>query len=160
MLSLSRPCLGNCVIYFRWRIYSATAPELYLCSYWYIFSSCNGVCIDMIVHIIMFSLLLCVCILYNLTVDYTSSCYFVLYLSCAYSIPPLLHCYICFLINIVVNFIPVVTAICLCTLYNLLLGCAISWASCYAYFLYIIGYSIVVILVDLNSQKWIDTWLF
>ena len=53
-----------------------------------------------------------------------------------------------------------VTAICLCTSYDPLLGCAISWESCHAYFLYIIWHSIVVILVDHHSQKWIRTLLF
>ena len=59
-----------------------------------------------------------------------------------------------------VNVIPMVTAICLCTSYNRLFGCATSWTSRHAYFLYIIYHSIVVILVDLHSQKWINTLLF
>ena len=53
-----------------------------------------------------------------------------------------------------------VTAIFLCTSYYMLLGCAKYWASCHAYFLYIIFYSIVVILVDIYSQTWINTSLF
>ena len=98
--------------------------------------------------------------LYNLTVGYTLSCYFVLYLSGAYVIPPLCHCYICVFINIFVNVISMVNAICLFTSYNMLLGIATSWALCHTYFLYIIIYSIVVILVDLHSQKWTNTLLF
>ena len=111
-------------------------------------------------HIITVSILLCLCVVYNLTVGHTSSWYFVLYLSGAYVIPPLRHGYISVYINIFVNIIPMVTAIRLCTSYNLLLGGSTSWASCNTYSLYIIGYSIFVILVDLHSQKWINTLLF
>ena len=53
-----------------------------------------------------------------------------------------------------------VTTICLCTSYNILLGCATYWESCHAYFLYIICYSIVVILIDLHSQRWINILFF
>ena len=53
-----------------------------------------------------------------------------------------------------------VTEIYLCTSYDLLLGCATSWESCHAYVMYIICYLVVVILVDLHSQKWINTSLF
>ena len=53
-----------------------------------------------------------------------------------------------------------VTEICLCTSYDPLLGCAISWESCHAYFLYIICHSIAFILIDRHSQKWISTFLF
>ena len=45
-----------------------------------------------------------------------------------------------------------VTAIYLCTSYDLLVGCAISWESCHVYFLYIVCCSIVAILVDIHSQ--------
>ena len=58
--------------------------------------------------------------------------------------------------NTFVNNISMVTAIGLCTSYDLLLGFDTSWPLCHAYFLYIIGYYIVVILVDLWSQKWIN----
>ena len=111
-------------------------------------------------HIITVSVLLCLCVVYNITVVRNSSWYFVLYLSGAYIIPLLRHVYICVCINIFVNVIPMVTAINLCTSYNLILGCTTSWASCHTYFLCIIGYSIFVILIDLNSQKWINTLLF
>ena len=121
-----------CHIYFRWSIYSATATKLYLCLYWYVFASYNGVCIYMFVNLITVYVLLCLCILYNLTVGYTSSWYFVLYLLGAYISPPLRHCCICVFINRFVNVIFIVTEICLCTSYNLILGCATSWASCYA----------------------------
>ena len=49
---------------------------------------------------------------------------------------------------------------CLCTSYNLLLGCATYWEYCYAYFLYIICYAIFAILVELHSQYWINISLF
>ena len=61
-----------CYIYLRWRIYSNTAPELYLFLYWYVCASYNGVCVDMFVHIIMVSVFLCFCILYYLIVGCTS----------------------------------------------------------------------------------------
>ena len=70
------------------------------------------------------------------------------------------HCNICVCINMFVNIISMVTVICLCTSYDLLLGCATSWESCHAYLLYIICYSIVVILVDLHSKKWMNISLF
>ena len=120
----------------------------------------NDVSIDMFVHLITVSVLLCLCVVYNLNVVHTSSWYFVLYLSSSYIISPLLHVYICVCINMFVNIIPLVTAIRLCTSYNILLGCATSWALCHAYFLYIIGYSIVVVLVDLHAQKCINNFLF
>ena len=53
-----------------------------------------------------------------------------------------------------------VTVICLCTSYVMLLDCATFWGSCHTYFLYIICYSVVFILVDLHSQKWIKILLF
>ena len=59
-----------------------------------------------------------------------------------------------------VNFISMVTAICLCNSYILILGCGTCWESYHAFFLYIIFYSIVVILVELHSKKCINTWLF
>ena len=112
-----------CYIYFRWSIYSVTVTELYLRLYWYVF------------HLITVSILLCLCMLHNITVGYNSSCYFVSYLSWAYVITPLHICYICVCINMFVNVIYMVTVICLCTSYNPLLGCATSWESCHAYFL-------------------------
>ena len=96
----------------------------------------------------------------NIPFGHTSYWYFALYLSGAYNIPPLSHGYIHVFINICVNVIPMRTAIHLCTLYNLLLGCATSWTSCHTYFLYIIEYSIVIISVELHSQNWINTLLF
>ena len=59
-----------------------------------------------------------------------------------------------------VNVISMVTTICLCTSYVPLLGCATSWESWHAYFLYIICYPIVVILVELHSQNCINISLF
>ena len=58
------------------------------------------------------------------------------------------------------NFIPIVTAICLCTSYDPLLGCATSWGSFRAYFLYITFYCLVVILIYLYSQRCINISLF
>ena len=115
----------------------STAPELYVRLYLYVCESYNGVCIDIFVHIITVSVLLCLCMLYNLIGGYTSSWYFVPYLSCAWVIPPLYHSYICVYINI-----------CFCTPYFLLLGCATSCKLRHAYLLYIICYTIVVVLVD------------
>ena len=114
----------------------------------------------MFVHLIMLSVFSCLCMLYNLTVGYNSSWYFVPYVSGEYFIPPLRHGYICVYNNMLVNVIPMVTVICLCTSYDPLLGYAISWESYHAYFLYIICHSIVAIHVDLHSEKWINTFLF
>ena len=98
-----------------------------MCSYLYYCAYYNGVCIDMSVHLITLSVLLFLCMLYNLTVGYTSSLYFVIYISCAYVISSLRHCYICVCINMVVNVIYMVTVICLCTSYYPLLGWDTSW---------------------------------
>ena len=106
----------------------------------------------MFVHCIPVSVLLCLCMLYNIIVGYNSSWYFVLYLSWEWFIPPLRHCYIYVCINMFVNVIYMVNVIFLCTSYNLILGCATSWEFCHAYFLYIICYTIFAILVELNSQ--------
>ena len=97
--------LGIFYIYLRWRIYYATAPELYWRYYWYVCASYNGVCIYMFLHNTTLSILLCLCMLYNLTVGYTSSWYSVIYPPCAWVVPPLNHFYICVCINLVVNFI-------------------------------------------------------
>ena len=115
---------------------------------------------DMFVHPIIFYVLLCLCMLYIIIVGYTSSWYFVLYISCAWFIPPLNHCYKCVYINILVNVIYMVNVIFLYNSYILLLGCATSCESCHAYFLYVICYFIVVILFDLHSQNWINILLF
>ena len=80
--------------------YSTTASFLYLRLYWYVCASYNGVFV------------LCLCMLHNLIVGYTSSWYFVLYLYYAWVIPPLHNCYMCVYINMFVNVIPMVTAIC------------------------------------------------
>ena len=114
----------------------------------------------MFVHFIPVSVFLCLCMLYNIIVGYTLSWYFVLYLSYAWVIPPLHYCYICDCINMFVNVISMVNAICLCTSCVLLLGFGASWESCNTYFLYIICYSVVVILIDLHSKNWINISLF
>ena len=59
------------------------------------FASYKGVCIDMFVHLITVSVLLCLSLLYNLIFGYTSSWCFVLYLLYAWFITALYHCYIC-----------------------------------------------------------------
>ena len=64
----------------------------------YVCASYNGVCIDMFVNLITVSIFLCVYMLYNLVVGYTSSWYFVIYIPCAQVIPPLCHYYICVLL--------------------------------------------------------------
>ena len=110
--------------------------------YWYVCASSNSVYIDIFVHIITLSVFLCLFMLYNLIVGNNSSWYFFLYLSCSWVITPLHHCYICVCINIFLNVIYMVTAIGLCTSYDMILGCATSWASYHAYLLYIIGYFI------------------
>ena len=135
---------------------SSTAPKLYMCFCWYIWYVCasyNGVCIDIFVHLITVSVLLCLCMLYNLIFGYT-------YISCEWIIPPLRHFYICVLIHIFVNFISMINVICLCTSYYPLLGWATYWESFHEYSLYIICYSVVVILIDLHSQKCLNISLF
>ena len=111
----------------------------------------------------------CVCASYN-SVYNVIFVYVILYLDILFYIYPvhglfhhwIIATYVFVLIvrvrvsNTFVNNISMVTAIGLCTSYDLLLGFDTSWPSCHAYFLYIIGYYIVVILVDLWSQKWIN----
>ena len=115
--------------------------------------------IDMFLHIITVSVLLYLCMLYNIIVGYTSSWVF-LYFSCARVITPLHHCYICICIHILVNIIYMVTTIFLFTSYYSLLGCITYWKSCHANFLYNICFSIFIIHTDLHSQNWINIWLF
>ena len=59
-----------------------------------------------------------------------------------------------------VNFISMVTEICLCTSCYLLLSCTNYWESWRAYLQYIICYAIFSILVDLHSRYWINIYLF
>ena len=153
MRSQSMFCIGNYIyIYFLSRGDSSTATELYLRLYWYVFESYNGFFINILVHLITVSIFLCSCMLYNIIVVYSSSWYLVLYLTCAWVVPPLCNCHICICINLFVNVILIVTAIFLCNSYDLILGCATYRESCHAYFLYIICCSIVAILIDLHSK--------
>ena len=46
------------------------------------------------------------------------------------------------------------------TSYDLLIGYTLSWEYFHTYFLYMVCYSIVAILVDIHSQKWINISLF
>ena len=103
-----------CYIYLRWRIYYATAPELYQRSYWYVCASYSCVCDDIFLHIITVSVLLCLCMFYNIIVGYTSYWFF-LYLSYAWVIPPLCYCYICVFNNTFVNIVSMFTVIFLFT---------------------------------------------
>ena len=59
----------------------------------------------MFVNIIAVSVLLCLSMLYNLTVGYTSSWYFFIHLSGTYVSLPLRHCYMCVCINMFLNVI-------------------------------------------------------
>ena len=115
MLSLSLPCLSNFVTYISGEGFILPLNLNYICF-----------CIDIFVRIITDSLLLFLCILFNIIFSYTSYWYLVLYLSCVLAIPPLRHCSICVCFNMLVNVISMVTSICLCTSYDLLLGCATS----------------------------------
>ena len=83
-------------IYFRWRIYSATEPGLYLRLYFFVCASYNGVCINIFWYPITVFVLLCVFMLHNIIVGYNSSWYYVLYLPCTWVFPPLHHCCIFF----------------------------------------------------------------
>ena len=68
-----------CYIYFLSRVNFSNSPKLYLFLCWFF------------LHLIMVSVLLYLCMLYNRIVGYTSTWYFVLYLLCAWIIPPLKH---------------------------------------------------------------------
>ena len=137
-----------CYIYFLSRGDSSNAPELYMCLYLYICASYKGVFIDTFVHVILYNY----CLYFTLV--------FFLYLSCALFIPPLHHSYICVCINFSINLLYIFTVIYLCTSCDLLLVCIPYWGSCHAYFLYILCCSVISILDDLNSQKWINISLF
>ena len=93
------------------------------------------ICIDMFVHLITVYVLLCLFMLSNLTVGYTLSWYFVLYLTGAYVSPPLCHCYICVCINMFVNVIYMVLRyVCvlhkICSLAALHIGHYVKHISC------------------------------
>ena len=164
-VTISMLCLICLIIFKKYFPKSALSWELYIYIYGEGFIlplQLNYICfsIYMFVHIITVSVLLCLFMLNNIIVCYTSSRYSVLYFSCTWVILPLCHCYMCVCIHVFVNVITMVTAIFQGTSYDLLLGWATSWESCRAYFLYIICYSIVVILIDLHSKKWINISLF
>ena len=97
---------------------------------------------DMFVHLITVSVLLFLCMLYNIIVGYNLSWCFVITLSCACVITPLSHCYICVCIDMFVSFISMATSICLCNSYNMILGCSTSWTPCHEYLLYMICYAV------------------
>ena len=126
----------------------------------YVCASYNGVNIDMFVHLITVSVLLCLCMSYNIMVVYTSLWYFILYLSGAWVIPPLRHCYIYAGINMFVHDIYIFfTVICLCTSYDIILGCVTPWEYCHAYFLHINCYAIFAIL-DWPTFKIVNQHIF
>ena len=111
--------IGKFGVYFLSSSDSLTSPELCLRFYWYILYVCayyNGVCSYIFVHMITVSVFLCLCMLHNLIAVYTSIWYFVLYVSCAWFVLRLHHCYVWVGINMFVNVISMVTVICFCTL--------------------------------------------
>ena len=126
----------------------STAPELYLCLYLYVYASYNGVCIFIFVYVIQSN-----CWIYFILVFCSISLMCMGYFTTASLLKMCLY-------HFFVNIISIVTAIGLCTSYHMLVGCAKYWAFCHAYLLYTIGHSIVVILVDLHSQKWINRYFF
>ena len=73
---------------------------------------------------------------------------------------PLYFRYIRIYIHLFVDVISMVTTICSCNSYNLLLGCSISWELCRAYFLCSICCFVFLVRIDLHSQKWINISLF
>ena len=131
MCSPSMFCIENFVIYICCLgvILTMHLNYIFVCidTFYMFVHLINSVCIDSFVHIITVSVFLCLCTLYNLIVGYTSPWYFVLYFSCAWVIPSLRKYYIFFVISIFVYVIYMGTVICLCSRYDMLLGCATSW---------------------------------
>ena len=103
---------GNFVIYFLYRGDSSTAPELYLCLYfyvWYVCASYNGFHIDMFVCLITVFLLLCLFMLYNLIFGSTSPwCFF--YISLVHSL--FHHC-------VIVKYVMVLIFLCMLYIWSL-----------------------------------------
>ena len=118
------------------------------------------ICIDMFVHHITMSAVICLCMLYNTFVGCTSSLImfpisllFVLLLYCV-------NCYICMCINMFVNVISMFPDICWCNSYNILLAWTTYWEAFNSYFLYILFNATIKIFIILHSQKWINIYLF
>ena len=76
--------------------------------------------------IISMFFLMCLCIFHNTLPEYFVS-WKVYYISCTWMILPLRHKYICIFIDMFVNTIPVSIFICLCILYNILIGGTSYW---------------------------------
>ena len=135
MLSLSQFCIG------KFDIYISCVGVILPLELNYTFVS-----IDMFVHHITVSELICLYMLNKPIIGCTSSWYLPLYLSCARVILPLLCCYICVWIRMFVNIISMFNAICLCTLRDILLVGTKLWGR------------LLHIFTDLFSQ-WFHTHL-
>ena len=109
--------------------------------YWYFCASYNGFCVAMFVHVIQSNFWL---YLYLLWMDYSTTASFLyLYFNsyvCDFHIYDYCDMFLYFILS--------------------LLGWATYWESFHAYSLYIICYSVVVILIDPYSQKCINISLF
>ena len=80
MHSPSLFCIGKFVIYISDEVFILPLHlnYIYVCIVMFVHFY-NGACIDMLVHLIMVYVLLCICMLYNLNVGYTSYWCFILY---------------------------------------------------------------------------------
>ena len=130
MNSLSLPCLGNLNIYISVEGFIMQLHLNYICVF-----------IDIFVHLRMVYVMLCLYMLYNILVGYTSS-WFLFYISPVYGSFQQCVIVISVIVFFFVNVISIFTAICLCTSCYLLLGCTKSWESWSAYLHYIICYAI------------------
>ena len=104
-----------CFISTLWMNYSATAPLLYMFTYWYIFT----------LHTIYYLGLYCLGKL-------------IICPYCEKVILPQCHRYIWVCINIFVCIISMFTAIYVCYLLDILLVCTSYWEDCYIFILYMI----------------------
>ena len=95
------------------------------------------VSIDMFVHHITVSELICLCMLYNLIIVCTSYWIF-LYISCVWFIIPLRRCYICVWIHMFVNIISMFNSIYLCTLHDLIIVGTPTWLILLCIFPYLL----------------------
>ena len=149
MRSLIMLFLGQFVIYFSCTGVILTLYLHYIC-----------VCVDIFVHRMMVFSLICLCMLYNVTVGCTSSWVFCpVYILCMgyYFAVLLLHLHFC---SYVCEFLSTFTVICWCNSYNHIIGCTPSWEACPTYFLYVFFSAIVAILIELHAIQWINIYLF
>ena len=112
-----------CYMYFLWRRYSSTVPQLYLSLYWYVCASYIVVCIDRFVYVLPSNW----CLYFILGIF--------LYLFGEWVNIPLRHNYIYVCNSMCVNVIPIFYIIFWCTLYYLFLGCTPSWEEYHSHFL-------------------------